>query len=89
VTRRSSTTTESEKGEGWSVARFFLAYQQFDAQTAPEDAPALTLDERHLAAAYAAGAGAAEPGTHLTIDVRGNSLDFTVTPPPFYKRPGR
>jgi aminomethyltransferase len=32
---------------------------------------------------------AAEPGTHLTIDVRGNSLDFTVTPPPFYKRPGR
>jgi aminomethyltransferase len=29
----------------------------------------------------------AEPGTELAVDVRGNPLSFTVTTPPFYKRP--
>lgn len=29
----------------------------------------------------------AEPGTDLSVDVRGNSLEFTVVKPPFYKRP--
>lgn len=30
---------------------------------------------------------AAEPGTALTVDVRGSAVDFTVTAPPFYTRP--
>src|SRR6185312_9570446 len=41
-------TTKSEAEQGWSVARFFPVYQQFDEQTALGDASALTLDERHL-----------------------------------------
>jgi hypothetical protein len=48
-------TTKSEREDGWSNARFFPIFQQFDGQTAPNDAPVLSLDERHMAAAYTAG----------------------------------
>jgi hypothetical protein len=80
-------TTKSENEEGWSVARFFPVYQQFDEQTAPEDAPALTLDDRHLAAAYAASAGAVELDAIVTnrstasrTDVGDNDIVVALTP---------
>jgi hypothetical protein len=80
-------TTKSETEEGWSVARFFPAYQQFEEQTSPDDAPALTLDERHLAAAYAAGAGVVEVEAIVTnratanrTDVGDNDIVVAVTP---------
>ena len=80
-------TTKSETEEGWSVARFFPVYQQFDEQTAPGDASALTLDERHLAAAYAAGAGAVQVDAIVTnratasrTDVGDNDIVIAVTP---------
>jgi aminomethyltransferase len=31
---------------------------------------------------------AAAPGTALTVDVRGHSVDATVVPLPFYRRAG-
>jgi hypothetical protein len=80
-------TSKSEKEEGWSVARFFPVYQQLDEKTAPGDTPALTLDERHLAAAYAAGAGAVEVDAIVTnratasrTDVGDNDIVVGVTP---------
>lgn len=53
-----SINSSSENEQGWSKARFFSIYQQFDAQVAPDDAPALGIAERHTAAAYAAAAAA-------------------------------
>lgn len=80
-------TTNTETEEGWSVARFFPIFQQFDEQTAPADAPVLSLDERHTAAAYAAGAGAVEIDVIVTnraaagrTDVGDNDIVVTVTP---------
>jgi hypothetical protein len=80
-------TTKSDKEEGWSVARFFPVFQQFDEKTAPADAPALTLDERHVAAAYAAGAGAVKVDAIVTnratasrTDVGDNDIVIAVTP---------
>lgn len=80
-------TTNTESEEGWSVARFFPVFQQFDEQTAPADAPVLCLDERHTAAAYAAGAGAVEIDVIVTnravagrTDVGDNDIVVTVTP---------
>lgn len=80
-------TTNTESEEGWSVARFFPIFQQFDEQTAPADAPVLCLDERHTAAAYAAGAGAVEIDVIVTnravagrTDVGDNDIVVTVTP---------
>ncbi|MGE2714486.1 glycine cleavage system aminomethyltransferase GcvT [Mycolicibacterium litorale] len=32
-------------------------------------------------------ANAADDGTALTVDIRGSAVDYTVTAPPFYKRP--
>lgn len=79
-------TSKSENEEGWSVARFFPAYQQFDEQTAP-DASALSIDERHVAAAYAAGAGAVEVDAIVTnratasrTDVGDNDIVIALTP---------
>lgn len=80
-------TTKSEREEGWSNATFFPIFQRFDEQTAPADAPALTLDERHLAAAYAAGAGAVKVDAIVTnratanrTDVGDNDIVIAVTP---------
>jgi hypothetical protein len=80
-------TTKSEREEGWSNARFFPIFQQFDEQTAPTDVPALSLDERHMAAAYAAGAGALEIDAIVTnrttanrADVGANDIVIAVTP---------
>jgi hypothetical protein len=80
-------TTKSDKEEGWSVARFFPVFQQFDEKTAPADAPALTIDERHVAAAYAAGAGAVKVDAIVTnratasrTDVGDNDIVIAVTP---------
>ncbi|MGC8733358.1 MAG: hypothetical protein ACP5RC_14030, partial [Halothiobacillaceae bacterium] len=80
-------TTMSGRKEGWSNANFFPIFQQFDAQTAPADAPALSLEERHLAAAYAAGAGAVEVDAIVTnratanrTDVGDNDIVIAVTP---------
>ncbi len=80
-------TTNTETKEGWSAARFFPMFQQFDEQTAPADAPALSLDERHTAAAYAAGAGAVEIDAIVTnraaagrTDVGDNDIVIAVTP---------
>lgn len=80
-------TTKSELEEGWSNARFFPIFQQFDGQTAPADTPALSLDERHMAAAYAAGAGAVEIDAVVTnrsianrTDVGDNDIVIAVTP---------
>jgi hypothetical protein len=75
------------KSEGWSIARFFPVFQQFDAQTAPLNAPALSIDERHTAAAYAAGASAVEidaivsnRSTANRTDVGDNDIVVAVTP---------
>ena len=38
-----------------------------------------------IALAYV-DAGLREPGTELTVDVRGRKEPFVVTPPPFYRR---
>ena len=80
-------TTNTEAEEGWSVARFFPIFQEFDEQTAPADAPALSLDERHTAAAYAVGAGAVEIDAIVTnratagrTDVGDNDSVIAVTP---------
>ena len=80
-------TTASEREEGWSNARFFPIFQQFDGQTAPADAPALSLDERHMAAAYTAGAGAVAIDAVVTnrstanrTDVGDNDIVIAVTP---------
>lgn len=80
-------TTKSEQEEGWSTARFFPVFQQFDAQTAPASAPALSIDERHTAAAQAAGAGAVEIDAIVTnrstanrTDVGDNDVVIAVTP---------
>jgi hypothetical protein len=80
-------TTKSEREEGWSNARFFPIFQQFDGQTAPANAAALSLDERHMAAAYAAGAGAVEIDGIVTnrttanrTDVGDNDIVIAVTP---------
>jgi hypothetical protein len=51
-------TTRGETHRGWTKARFFAVYQVLDEQTAPPDAPPLTVEQRHRAAAYAAAAGA-------------------------------
>jgi len=80
-------TTKSEEEEGWSIARFFPVYQQLDEQTAPNGDPALELDERHLAAAYAAGAGAVAVDAIVTnratasrTAVADNDIVIAVTP---------
>jgi hypothetical protein len=80
-------TTMSERQEGWSNANFFPIFQQFDAQTVRVDAPALSLDERHMAAAYAAGAGVVEVDAIVTnramanrTDVGDNDIVIAVTP---------
>jgi hypothetical protein len=65
-------TTKSEREEGWANATFFPIFQRFDEQTAPADAPALTLDERHLAAA---GAGAVEVDAIVTNRATANRAD--------------
>ncbi len=82
-----SITTKRENEEGWSLARFFPALQQFDDRTAPADTPLLSLDERHVAAAYAAGAGAVEVDAIVTnratasrADVGDNDIVIAVTP---------
>jgi hypothetical protein len=51
-----SVVTEGEREWSRGTANFFDVYQQLDAQTAPADAPPLTLEQRHHAAAYAAAA---------------------------------
>jgi hypothetical protein len=80
-------TTRSEREEGWSKARFLPIFQQFDGQTAPADALALSLDERHRAAAYTAGAGAVAIDAIVTkrstanlTDVGDNDIVIAVTP---------
>jgi hypothetical protein len=83
----SVSTTRSETYRACSKARFFAVYQQLDEQDAPDDAPPLTLDERHRAAAYAAAAGAVGIDAIVTTapavgraDVADNDVVVSVTP---------
>ncbi|AEF34768.1 conserved hypothetical protein [Mycolicibacter sinensis] len=68
-------TIRSEREEGWSNARFFPMLQQLDDQTATADSPILSIDERHTAAAYAAGAGAVELDAIVTNRATANRTD--------------
>jgi hypothetical protein len=80
-------TTRGEDYRAWTKARFFDVYQRLDDQDAPSDAPPLTLDQRHRAAAYAAAAGAVGVDAIVTnaptvgrADVADNDLVVGATP---------
>jgi hypothetical protein len=82
-----SVVTETEREWSRGTANFFDVYQQLDAQTAPADAPALTLEQRHHAAAYAAAAAAVGIDAIVTTaptvgrsDVADNDIVASVTP---------
>lgn len=79
--------TETEREWSRGTAHFFDVYQQLDAQTAPADAEALTLEQRHHAAAYAAAAAAVGIDAMVTsaltvgrVDVADNDVVASVTP---------
>ncbi len=81
------TTTYSEHEWSRTTANFFDVYQRLDEQAAPPNAPPLTLDQRHRAAAYAAAAAAVNVDAIVTTtptagraDVADNDLVASVTP---------
>lgn len=82
-----SVVTEAEREWSRGTANFFDVYQQLDAQTAPADAPPLTLEQRHHAAAYAAAAAWVGIDVIVTTaptvgrsDVADNDIVASVTP---------
>jgi hypothetical protein len=79
--------TETETEHSSTRAHFFDVFQHFDAQTAPPDAAALTIELRHHAAAYAAAAAALGIDAIVTnaptagrSDVADNDMVVSVTP---------
>lgn len=81
------TKVEREQQRGWTVAHFFPVYQQLDEQLATPGEEALTLEQRHRAAAYAAAAAAVGIDAIVTAaptvgrcDVADNDIVVSVTP---------
>ena len=74
-------------GTGRRAARAGYVIQQNGSPVGVVTSGALSPTLGHPIALGYVEPALAEPGTTLSVDVRGTALDFTVVKPPFYKRP--
>jgi aminomethyltransferase len=74
-------------GTGRRAARAGYTIQQNGSPVGVVTSGALSPTLGHPIALGYVEPALAEPGTTLSVDVRGNALAFTVVKPPFYKRP--